>query len=415
MSPRTISRQIHRHEAYEIDGQPLVVLVEDDVEGSDGTHRTRYRYKVPFIEQGGTLAELLGQVAAYEPPGVAEGKRDKPGGDPRARDGYCNDCGAPLEQEVTIRKRVQRLEHSIITCTGCGTVTDEGEHVIASETHTERIRHFRLDLPELPRDHAAKTSSAIMAELPLDPSPAMMADGPIAPAVTFTPVAVEDGGGATPCPVVAAETSSAIMAEVLPTPEAAPDRSPAIMAEVPLDLDPDRPRSQPAASETSSAIMAELPVDSSPAMMAAVPVNAPAVSLPPLTVEDEVRATSCPVSATDMSSAMMAEVPTAHCARCGKPTRPDGLPSCVYGEPAAADPAMTASILPLPNPALDPTPTADAPALPPGCDHWCPTCRPVRWTGLIPKVARCPRCVRPWRPPDDADPRLFPTAPPGGA
>jgi hypothetical protein len=171
-SPKTISRQLHKHAEYQLaGGQPLITLVEDEVEGSDGQHRTRYRYKVPFLEQGGTIPALLAQLADYEPPGVADGTRDTPGGHRPKATGHCDDCGAPLEQEVTISKRVQRLEHSIITCLGCGTVTDEGEHVTHSETHVERIRHLRLDLPDLPRDPGhngqsppeAAASASIMA------------------------------------------------------------------------------------------------------------------------------------------------------------------------------------------------------------------------------------------------------------
>lgn len=65
-------------------------------------------------------------------------------------------------------------------------------------------------------------------------------------------------------------------------------------------------------------------------------------------------------------------------------------------------------------PATDPPAAimAAQPPLPPGFDHYCPTCRPPRLTPLIPKVDRCTGCVRPWRPPDDADPARFPTAPP---
>jgi hypothetical protein len=274
MSPRTISRQLHRHAEYEIDGQPLVELHEDEVEGSDGNHRTRYRYKVPFLEQGGTLHELISKIADYEPPGVAEGTRDKPGGDPHARVGHCPDCGAGLEQEITISKRVQRLEHSIITCTGCGTVSDEGEHVTHSETHVERVRHFRLDLPELPRVQVD------------EPTPAMMAE---------------------------------------------------VLAPSPL----------------------------------------------PAAVEDEVRATPCPAPASESSGAIMAEVSTAHCERCGKPARPDGEPSCVHGEDAPP-----------------PAPLPHGPALPTGCDHWCPGTHqfPVP---LPPKYPRCSGCTRTWRPLDE--------------
>jgi hypothetical protein len=196
MSPRTISRQLHRHATYEIDGLPLVELHEDEVEGSDGNHRTRIRYKVPFLEQGGTIHELIPKVADYEPPGVETGERQAPGGDR----GHC-DCGGALKREITISKRVQRLERSIVTCMDCGTVTDEGERVTHSETHVERVRDFRLDLPDLPRSQPATTEG----------SPAIMAGLPAAPSM---PAAVEDEVRATPCPAPATEPSPAMVAEV---------------------------------------------------------------------------------------------------------------------------------------------------------------------------------------------------------
>lgn len=191
MSPRTISRQLHRHTHYEIAGQPLVRLLEDEVEGSDGQHRTRYRYKVPFLEQGGTLVELVAKIADYEPPGVADGTRDKPGGDPHARAGHCEDCGGALEQETEYYRRVQDIEKSRVKCRGCGTVTDEIERVTKTETHVRRApRITRLDLPDLPRAQPAGVAptSAIMAEVPSGPP---------------LPPTVEDEVRATPCPVPA--------------------------------------------------------------------------------------------------------------------------------------------------------------------------------------------------------------------
>jgi putative DNA primase/helicase len=202
ISPRTISRQLDRHSTYQVDGQPLVELREDEVESSDGRHRTRYRFKVPFLEAGGTLPALVEKLAEYEPPGVETGARQAPGGN------RCRDCGGPLEREVQRFRRVQTIERARITCRQCGQVHDEPERVLKTETHLERVQTIRLDLPELGQD-GASTGEA--------PSPAMMAELPDAP-----------------CAADAELASSVIVAELddTATVGAAVPTSPAIMAEV---------------------------------------------------------------------------------------------------------------------------------------------------------------------------------------
>jgi putative DNA primase/helicase len=189
MSPRTISRQLKRHATYEIDGQPLVELHEDEVEGSDGKRRSRYRYKVPFLEQGGTIPELVAKIADYEPPGVAEGERHAPGGPP----GHCSDCGGALERDSQILERVRRVEKYTERCTACGLIHDEGEKVLSEEEHVIRARVIRLDLPTSTAGVAEEGSPAIMAEV---------VDVPDA-APSSTSATVESHYGATPCPVVA--------------------------------------------------------------------------------------------------------------------------------------------------------------------------------------------------------------------